>query len=707
MNRSVVSMCCMLLVSCAQAPLQKWSTPAHVVASAEQKAPVEPPSRPPKPLALPLASGLHVAAMTEAFLDPRGTAALTLDTFGEVRLWPELRSESARLPLILPAQEPVWLSLARVDAQSFVVAWIDMAGAAQVGRVEFVDGNARFLPLFAIPPTDSLFEIHVLDGGQRLLALGKDHRVRLYDSDGLPLSVLDKPGFAPWQLRVVQPEHGHAQVAVVLAHPVRAQALTLANDTLASVGQAWTVALDQSPNRNDLALTPDGKTIVALRRPRARGTRWELQLIDLATGERRELAGRGNTRVRPRLHLVSGARALLEPGGNKGFWVDLSLATKVADRDPDKDLRLTQTSSVPLPAADEAHRMHASVVHGLRIVPDGRRLIADLVDEPEHLVLDSIALEPTVFALDQRGERVAWDFGGQVAVEDVALASGATDLQGGVRKLGKLSDPLLLIEFLTDDRLLLLDRKGRLTVLDLSDGATVASSRIRVHWGPKTVAFRRTGPAAGTVAVRAVDRWAPMVAVEIDGTTISDVRAMGSTEVASFSEFGPAPQQLKGFELRVSPIAAVLRSPLDDRVAVLQAPARDRQSFRCTRKPCIPGRALTDGERRTVTVRAVTPSIPATDERRVRRMMRRPDSRGPVIDPDQFTVTVLDVESMQQRWSRFVGATHPRWSGDGRRIVLAGHHGGFLVVDAANGALLGRRTDLGLRVQRLPDGRAR
>ena len=83
--------------------------------------------------------------------------------------------------------------------------------------------------------------------------------------------MIDRAGFVPWQLRVVDgPKAVH--VAAILAGPTRVQPLRLAGDQIMIAGEPRTVELDRGPNLNDLQLTPEGQAIV-VERPLVRGER--------------------------------------------------------------------------------------------------------------------------------------------------------------------------------------------------------------------------------------------------------------------------------------------------------------------------------------------------------------------------------------------------------------------------------------------------
>lgn len=421
--RSIFVLSTLALGACASSPQSQVATsgpdpdeaPAEVAAAA--KAPVVIPS-------MPLSRGLHAHAMTEVVLDAGGQAALTLDDFGALRLWPDLHTETVALPVVLPEQESSWFSLAKAGDDAFVVGTVDTTGSARISRITIGERGVERVALFEIPATDPQFEIHVLDGGKRVLALGKDHRVRLFDDAGRVLSQIDQRSFIPWQLRVIEAPGQPVALAAVLTQPVRAQKLALEDDKLQIVGEPWMVALDQSPNRNDMALSPDGTTIAALRRHGPRNRGFALQLIELATGTRRVIVGELDTKARPRLHYAENGRVLLESGSGKGFWIDLAQAVP---RDS-ATFPPAVMQAVALPGAGGDLRMQVTEVAGVRAIATGDVLTIDPVGTASHRRLVRTPLEGRALALDASGTRFAWSLGARVFVEDLASRPSLGDL---------------------------------------------------------------------------------------------------------------------------------------------------------------------------------------------------------------------------------------------------------------------------------------
>ena len=592
-----------------------------------------------------LSRGLHVHAMTEVVLDASGEAALTLDDHGSLRLWPDLHGAQIDLPVALPEQEPIWISLASDHAGGFVVATIDTTGGARVARVTVDQDGGERLALFELPATDPQFELHVLDGGRRILALGKDHRVRLFDDRGRVVSQIDQRGFTPWQLRVVESPGQAPALAAVLTQPVRAQPLALAldSDRLAIVGEPSMIALDQSPNRNDMALSPDGKTIAALRRPAARGRGFSLQLVELATGKRRLIVGELDTKVRPRLHYASNDRVLLETGSGRGFWVALAQSV------PRDSAVIPPAVLVPVPMPDAAGdlRMQVAQAAGVRAIATGDVLTVDRLADAGHRRLQRGALEASSIALDADGARIAWSRGSEVFI-DRAAPDGASvrfDAGGPVRAVG----------FVGNSRLVVVT-SGGVGLHEASDGRLLERTAIdSIEFAAIVHDVGGTTMVAVRSAARARPRESRVMAIEGDHVVAAADLESAKVWLAVESAKGAAARQTK----RAAASVALLSKPR------LAAPAPT-------------------GTMLAMVVAAGNLEL---------------SDRTPTKDD----VEMFDTATGTHLWSAPLGQVDLlAWAAQGGRIAL--HDGeGLAVRDARSGTAVYRRTDVGLTVHTAAD----
>lgn len=668
--------------------------PAPVVTPTAPPAPTTPAAAtPPAPAvpATPLATGPHGAAMTEVTLDPLGQAAITVDRDGAARLWPDLRTHTGA-PIVLPFSEAGWISLARA-ADGVLVAAIDTAGAARVGRVAGPPDAPRWHPLFETPATDPLLEIHALPGGDRLLALGLDHRLRLLDRGGRVVTLLDQPGFVPWQLRLAHTPGRPPAIVAVLADPVRVQPITLKDDTLTLTGEARRVVLDQGPNHNDLALAPDGSFVAALRRPRTKGKVWHLERIALATGERGYLAGEVDGIVRPRLHLVDGDRALLESGTGKGFWIDLGAAMVpqpgvIVER---SKLPLTPpTAVVDLPGSTADTRMQSTTAAGLRAVPLADALIVDPLAEPHHVRLAADPFRPTHVALD--GAHLAWIAGGQLFGEAIG------DLTPP-RPLGPVDGAVLEL-FLGREHLIVVSQPDVVTLRRWSDGSVVAAAHTREPWRLVGAAYHAEPDGRGRVAVI--------------GKGLAELRvdAGGLGDPVKPADPGPWPE-LAQFVTRYKARLArtILRGAghlvdIDGTAAV-----QDREYVAASRRLYqLRGDAVLALEHfRGVPARLVPspagPRVAVVDHATVHPRFRFAVPSVRDVDPIA-TVTVVEfTDPPRALWSRSFRAEDLdlAWSADGAHLAVAGGPAGGHVFHADTGAPLHTRHDVGFTARRDPD----
>jgi hypothetical protein len=513
----------------------------------QEKTELAPEPAPPRSVVLRRGEA-HRDEVREVFADPRGEALLTLDESGGVRLWPTLEPGAdavTREPYSIPIDEPRVLSLAKQGQAGFTLAFIDNSNTTSVFTLEPAAGAspARLTERFVIPPEDPQLEVHVLDGGERILMLGVDHRVRLFDHAGKLLSTLDQRSFAPWQLRVVDGLEGPPKLAAVLAQPLRVQALALEGDTLSLRGEARTVELDRGPNLNDLQLHVDGHTVVALRRPRALIRDWSIELIDLDTDERKLLAGRVDTLVRPRLHVVDAERMLLESGSGRGYWVPFAEAVPLAqpgDAHPDSSFadKLGKRSShatIRLPASAEIHermpegdigvRMHASVQAGVRVNVDllgDSEFVVDRLEEPGYVELLHPRLDARLVALTPDASQVVW-------ASDAALT--IQQLDGGTGEPIELTHDIreaFVLDALDAKHVLLAGRR-RAALFDLDSGAVTSTAKIELDWDITALEIQRRDD-AWLMAYTERKPSAPTRVLESRNGTLLDTRPLAATE---------------------------------------------------------------------------------------------------------------------------------------------------------------------------------
>jgi hypothetical protein len=601
-----------------------------------------------------------------------------------VRLWPAL--DGTRGPLVLPIDDPSQLSLARTPT-GFMIATLDTIGGAEVYEVRDHDGELRLDTRFSIPPSDPLFELHVLDGGERLLALGVDHRIRLYDAHGTELSSIAEHGFVPWQLRHVETEAGVTLVAI-LAGPTRVQPLELREDRLRIVGEAIPFDLDRGPNRNDLALTPDGEHIAAFSRRKWRSGDWQLRIVSLADGRERLIEGKSDRKAeRPRVHLLDGDRMLLDDGTGIGQLISLDPAQPSAP------------TTRALPGSDPLSRLFTSVERGVRMVPDGDHFIVDRLDGDEHVRIGREHKPMRSAGFGPDGTRVIWAFSDGWAIEslDGATAGKPTIHEHAV-------SPLRFAEFVDDHRAVLVAENGQIELVHSETGEVLASVL-----APQQPAEARLARGES-----------PLLLVR-DLTTkfdhLFDLSSHGVIERGSVPAeptfIGPSYPKL-WTSMSWSRIGWFETTPAIRTFETELVTALESSHFHLGIRDI----ATIDDEARVFAVRADTELLIRTrssdaahvgqleatyvlgDLGTVTRLAPSPAGNLLALVQTGGHVSVHDTVTLERQWTRVdAGATALGWSADGSRLAIAGEPGGA-VLDAATGEIELERRDFGLHVER-------
>lgn len=511
MNDRILLLIALVASGCAKTSESATSGPGGATTSPEQPSPT--PTAQSEASAAPASSVAlerrhHDASMLEVSPSPDGFAALTLDTTGAVRLW---TSYDGAVPFVLPVEEPVWMSLAATGG-GYLAAFVDTSGGVHVGRIAIEGGTGRWTDAFEAPPMDPMFELHVLEGGERILALGVDHRVRLWDAAGHTLAELDEPGVIPWQLRV---QHGASgtHAAVVQFAPVRIQRLSISDAGLSLKGEPQTVAIDQSPNRNDIALSEDGRYVTAMQKPEANSGRFEVEIIDLEEGTRRMLVAESDEKFRPRIHALADA-VIAETGSGAGMRLPLELAVPWQADMERAALSPILAEPVSVSASDEDSRNHAVVRGGIRAVAWGDALHVQPIGGGDAMRVAQVPFDVGAVGLDADGGRVVWGDAAGLYVEPIDGADAPRALSG-------TAEPAELLAFSGDDRLVTLDAKGNATLRELSSDAVLDTATIPISWGIEHSGWR-AGASGGVVVVASSKPGSPLQMLTVRGDALGE-----------------------------------------------------------------------------------------------------------------------------------------------------------------------------------------
>jgi hypothetical protein len=114
-----------------------------------------------------------------------GDAALTVDNFDQIRLWPTL--DGKREPVVVRAGRARQLALGR-DADGFLATVLDVAGGLELVRL---DRSGALLGRAKVSPDPGFEQVEAIPGG--VLARRRDHVLARYDATG-ELRGMIKPG---------------------------------------------------------------------------------------------------------------------------------------------------------------------------------------------------------------------------------------------------------------------------------------------------------------------------------------------------------------------------------------------------------------------------------------------------------------------------------------------------------------------------------
>ena len=265
---------CLLLVACGSAagPETGWLQPPTKSARTPEK--ISPGLRitASPGLRITASPGLrttatHGSAVTRLALTDDGTAALSADQHGGIRLWPAL--DGSREPFVVSGAEPDALSIAR-DGDGFVIADHDAAHGVELIRLA-ATGEVRGRA--TLDPDPEILQVELTAAGA--LVLRADRSIELLDATGVSRSrLVTEPGT---RARSILVRAGRALAIVDEGAAVRARWIQLEGGR-ASWGET-TVRLPIDAGR-PIALSPDHTRVVAMKPGPIRAP----VLVDLATG---------------------------------------------------------------------------------------------------------------------------------------------------------------------------------------------------------------------------------------------------------------------------------------------------------------------------------------------------------------------------------------------------------------------------------------
>lgn len=635
----------------------------------------------------------HVAAITLIALDPSGKAALTRDNSGSVRLWPAL--DGSREPLIVPIRDPRSMALGG-RGEGWTLALIDAAGGA---RIVGVDAAGKMEPLASLPPTDPLSEIVVLPGGERLVAVGSDHVIRLLDRNGKELARLDEPKLRPTSLRIAMPAEGEPRVVALTSgefdgnqgrFAIEVLPLDIGAASLA-LGSRRVVHIDSPATVDNPTLAPDGRSIVYLQRQRLGGATWRVHAMQLDDGLEISVDSEIGVGQQPRLGLMSAGRVLLDDGTGLGRVVDLR----------DRNVELIGLRSSPT-----INHVVTTFGGGLRVAPANNWLAVHELDSDDLVYLGYEQINVTDVGLSPAGKTVAWALGDRVAVE--AVGSNEVFEIPGTRPSSQR-----FVEFIDEELLLTLDWTGGAKLIRWRDGEVVAEVDLANNTQQADLA--RDGDGNGIVFVR-TNLWQNPTVVEIRDRQFGPrYLTHASANLAGILAPADAPLddwgawtldgsgRLRNFTL------AQLREGIDTKTATSGG---EVLSFGMPEQFAVDSKGQqywvrTNGSRPTLHVERGTKSDevelstgfivrlnPSPDGRRVAVVQQR--------DVNQV-ITVLDSETLQPLWAQPLPPINGlAWSDASERVAVPASFGGGVVFDGKDGSSAASRCGLAFEARRSP-----
>lgn len=416
----------------------------------------------------------HTANIDLVALSSDGKAAVTRDQIGGMRLWPAL--DGSVEPVVIPVQGPQQLSVETHRKGGFTVAAVDAAGGAKIFGVA-PEGKVTELGSFA--PFQPLFGIYVLPGGERLLALFRDHGIRLVDRGATELASLEERRFRPTSLRLGADGKSFAAVVAVsgTGNKAEIQRLRLVEGKgepavrIERVGSPQVVEAANVLSDTTAVMSPDGRRFVAVDKPA--GAAWELLVVDLEKGATTRMQVQMPSHIIPNIGFVSAHELLASAhDGSLSWLVDLDDGTQHA------------RSSAPMDFVSQGRAQ--ALAHGVQAAGHGTWLFVHDVNERSYRYLGYKSFQTQSVAISPSGEHVAWVYmSGPVFVEALREGPGPRvelpyDPSFGVTK----------VRFFDDEHVILIDGVGSVRLLRWRDAKLVGETGIQggiraMHFEPE------------------------------------------------------------------------------------------------------------------------------------------------------------------------------------------------------------------------------
>lgn len=437
----------------------------------------------------------HTSNIDKVAISSDGRAVLTRDQIGGTRLWPAL--DGSAEPIVIPVQGPQQFSVARRAKGGLVVATVDAAGGATIFEVG-PDGEITEAGVLA--PFAPLFGIYALPGGERLLALFRDHSIRLLDRSAKELARFEERRFRPTSLRVG--DNGESFAAVITSTgttgTIEFQRLRVRGGdkpSIERVGSPRLVTSANPPSETTVVMAPDAERVAVVDKPS--GNSWELAVVDLTKDDAEE-----RVQVTIPAHLVP----------NIGFVSDQELLVSANDGSLSWLMNLGDKSqhartSAPQDFINQGRAQ--ALAGGVQAVGHGTWLFVHDVVERSHRYLGYRSFQTQSVAVSPSGEWVAWAYmAGPVFVESLGKREDQYKLP---------SEPnfgTVKVRFFDDDHLITIDGAGGIHLYRWRDAELIDEAGI--HGAIRALHFESE---PGTMLIERHNNDARLFEVSAEGFT--------------------------------------------------------------------------------------------------------------------------------------------------------------------------------------------
>jgi hypothetical protein len=256
----------------------------HVKAKAAAARPASPrdpePAGPAVRLGDQAADGVpHSGLITRIELAPDGSAALTRDARGSVRVWAAL--DGSAQPQRIPVGAPRHMSLARRrGGRALTVAMVDSAGELRLFRTD-ERGHPAAIERAAAGGRPAL-AAQVLAGGDRVAILRDDLAIELADDTGAVLARLEQRGFRPVAFAASAAGNGLVALSVDAGsarHHISIRRIDVAASGMTMRPSSIELTAAAAFGPSQWSLNPSGNRVALLEAPP--GPTWHLIAADL------------------------------------------------------------------------------------------------------------------------------------------------------------------------------------------------------------------------------------------------------------------------------------------------------------------------------------------------------------------------------------------------------------------------------------------